>query len=77
VLASTQAGTKRSARADLPTGLRWFVVTFPDSSRAAPARVTPLGANGHALGPVALDCSLGGANAACRGQAARAAAPVR
>jgi hypothetical protein len=76
VFTSTQAETKRAERVGLPKGLRWFVVTFPDSLRTAPARVTPLGANGHALGPVALDCSLGGANAACRGQAAHAAAPA-
>jgi hypothetical protein len=57
------AGGGAAARAGVPRGLRWFVAR--SGAGRAPARVVALGPGGRALGPGALDCSLGVVGRGC------------
>ncbi|MCL2769775.1 MAG: hypothetical protein FWD42_06640 [Solirubrobacterales bacterium] len=69
------AAGARARGSRLPPGVLWFVASFPGESslHAAPAHVTPRDADGRALGPATLDCSLGGTSPACRRAAANIA----
>jgi hypothetical protein len=73
---ATGASSGASSRSVTPfVPPRWFLVMLPAvaAAREAPASLIPRGARGEQLGPFVLDCSLGGASAACRRAAARIA----
>jgi hypothetical protein len=63
-----------AAKAGVPAGSRWFVVSLPGGN--APALVIPLDRDGHELSAGYLDCSLGVVGAACEARIRAAASAV-